>query len=147
MREINTDGLNLLKASEGCRLTAYKDQRGIWTIGYGSAATAHPEICEGMTITQDQAELYLKKDLENFYHLDQYLSEQVNDNQFSALVCLVYNIGLKALKTSTLIKAINDDIKTQIKSQWLSWDHVNGVEDQGLLNRRKAELALYFKLG
>ena len=107
MREINEAGLALLKSFEYCRLTSYQDQRGIWTIGWGSAATAHPEICEGMTITQGQADMYLSQDLQKFYQLYHYLSEAINDNQYSALICLAYNIGLGALKTSGVLKLVN----------------------------------------
>ncbi len=142
MREINAKGLALLKLFESCRLNAYQDQRGIWTIGYGHTG---PEVVQGMSMTQEQCELQLKKDLESFYHLDQYLSEQVNDNQYSALVCLAYNIGLRALKTSTLIKTINEG--EDPTDNWLEWDHTAGVVNQGLRRRRLAELELYHEVG
>lgn len=140
MREINAAGLALLKRFEACKLTSYKDEGGIWTIGYGHTG---PEVTQGMMFTPEQAEMQLKKDLQEFYHLDHYLSEQVNDNQWSALICLAYNIGLGGLKRSTLIRCINDGDIKGIKQNWLSWDHVEGVVSNGLLNRRKAELALF----
>lgn len=138
MREINQKGLNLLKQFEGCRLQSYKDIGGIWTIGYGETG---PTITGGMFINLEQAELMLKKSLEKFYQLDHYLSEDVNDNQYSALVCLAYNIGLRALKTSTLIKKINN--KEKPDKEWLQFNHVNGKVIDGLTRRRKAELELF----
>ena len=32
---INHKGLELVKHFEGCSLSAYKDEAGVWTIGYG----------------------------------------------------------------------------------------------------------------
>lgn len=142
MREINAKGLALLKFFEKCKLLAYRDSGGIWTIGWGHTG---PEVTQGLVWTQKQADDQLQKDLEKFYHLDEYLTEQVNDNQYSALVCLTYNIGLRALKLSTLIKKINNGDSPD--REWLAWSHVNGVVSNGLLRRREAELELYHTIG
>lgn len=142
MRKINDAGFSLLVIFEGCRLNAYLDIGGIPTIGYGHTG---PEVVMGMQFTQDKARMQLEKDLEKFYQLDHYLSEDVNDNQYSALVCLAYNIGLRALKTSTLIKKINN--KEKPDKEWLKWNHVNGKVVEGLTRRRQAELELFNALG
>ena len=47
------DGPTYTQGNEGCRLTAYQDTLGIWTIGYGHTG---PEVCEGLVWTQDQAD-------------------------------------------------------------------------------------------
>lgn len=138
MRKINKRGLDLLKSFESCRLNAYLDIGGIPTIGFGHTG---PEVVIGMAFTLQQADAQLERDLEKFYQLDHYLSEDVNDNQYSALVCLAYNIGLRALKTSTLIKKINN--KEKPDKYWLQWNHVNGKVIDGLTKRRKAELELF----
>lgn len=138
MRKVNSLGLSLIKSFEGCKLEAYQDQKGVWTIGYGCTG---PEVIKGMSINQEQAEMYLQKKLEGFYHLDDYLTHEISDNQYSALICLAFNIGLRALKLSRLLGAVNkgDDVN----ALWLAWSHVNGVENSGLLRRRKAELELF----
>jgi GH24 family phage-related lysozyme (muramidase) len=41
-----------------CRLDAYQDDAGVWTIGYGHIAG----VTEGMTITQAQADAFLWDD-------------------------------------------------------------------------------------
>jgi lysozyme len=47
-----------LKIDEGCRLNAYQDTVGVWTIGYG-----HTEgVGKGDKITQAKAEEYLLED-------------------------------------------------------------------------------------
>lgn len=142
MREINQAGLDLLKSFEKCVLSAYQDSGGIWTIGWGHCG---PEVVEGMTMTQLQADLQLKQDLQKFYHLDDYLSEQVNDNQYSALVCLAYNIGLRALKFSQVLRKVNAGENPD--TEWMGWNHINGVVNVGLTRRREAELELYHALG
>ena len=57
--EISEIGINLIKQCEGCRLKSYKCPAGIWTIGYGHTK----DVKESLTITQEQAEAFLKQDL------------------------------------------------------------------------------------
>ena len=49
--KISDNGLNLIKKFEGCRLTAYQDAVGVWTIGYGTTnayrAITGTTICQG----------------------------------------------------------------------------------------------------
>ena len=58
----STDGINLIKQFEGVRLTAYKaiPEEPYYTIGYGHYGA---DVYQGMTITQTQADAYLKTDL------------------------------------------------------------------------------------
>jgi lysozyme len=141
MREINAAGLALIKSFEKCVLTAYSDEGGIMTIGYGHTG---PEVCEGMVFTPVQAEMQLKKDLEKFYELDQYVSDCINDNQYSALICLAFNVGLRAVRLSQTLKLVNAGESPDI--EWMGFCHVNGEISQGLVNRRSAELKLYHTL-
>lgn len=142
MRKINSKGFTLLTKFEGCRLSAYKDIGGVLTIGYGHTG---PEVVEGMLFTQVQANAQLEKDLEKLYRLDEHLSEQVNDNQYSALICLAFNIGLNSLLKSALIKKVNAGESPD--GEWTKWSHVNGKVVNGLLRRRVAELELYHEIG
>jgi lysozyme len=145
MREINAAGLALLKSFESCRLNSYQDQKGIWTIGYGHSAIIDPTVVQGMTVNQAQADMYLKQDLQKFYQLDHFISELVNDNQYSALICLAFNVGLGTVKLSNTLKLVNAGKSPD--AEWLEFDHVNGVFNPGLRRRREAELELYHKLG
>lgn len=56
------NGINLIKKFERCRLTAYKCPAGVWTIGYGHT----DNVKKGQTITQEQADSYLKSDLKKY---------------------------------------------------------------------------------
>src|SRR5207302_9894190 len=135
---INSAGLALLKKWEGCKLAAYQDLGGVWTIGYGHTG---PEVVQGMVFTPEQAIMQLQKDLEKFYSIDNFISEQVNENQYSALICLCYNVGLRAVRFSQTLKLINEGLTPD--KEWLGFCKVNGAVIQGLLNRRKAEIELY----
>lgn len=141
MRKINNLGLALIKSYEKCKLQSYQDEGGVWTIGYGHTG---PEVCEGMLFNQIQADLQLQKDLETFYVLDHYISEQVNDNQYSALICLAYNVGLRAVRLSQTLKLINEGQNPD--KEWMGFVNVDDKRSQGLVNRRTAELRLYHTL-
>ena len=95
---ISNNGIQLIKQFEGCVLTAYKavSTETYYTIGYGHYGS---DVTEGMTITQEQAEAYLKQDLEKFEgYVNTYVTN-INQNQFDALVSFTYNCGLSNLKT------------------------------------------------
>jgi len=141
--EINEKGLALIKLYEGRRLQAYQDQKGIWTIGYGHTG---PEVQKGLIWGPVEAEQNLMNDLKiKAYPLWDFVTEQVNENQWSALCSLCFNVGLTAVKNSRTLKLVNDGQDPTV--EWLGFSHINGVPNAGLLNRRKAELELYHEIG
>lgn len=145
MRQINADGLALIKKFEGLRLQSYPDPGtggDPWTIGYGSTG---PNVKPGMTITADQAEKLLLNDLVRF---EQGVTQQcpvVTDNQFSALVAFAFNVGLGNLQTSTLRKMHNAGDYAGAAGQFGKWTRAAGKVLPGLIKRRAAESALYSK--
>ncbi len=133
--------LDLIKSFENCKLTAYLDQAGIPTIGYGSTG---PGIELGVTWSQSQANMALVARCNAIGSiLNGCVRPTLTQNEFDALVSLCYNIGQGAFRGSKLLKAINTRDEEGIKQEWLSWDHIKGVVVQGLLNRREAELELF----
>ena len=142
IRPIHAEGLALLKSFEGCKLSAYQDQGGVWTIGYGHTGTvAQP----GATCDQAFADALLEKDLETkAYPAYNNIWIGVSDNQLSAVYVLVFNIGIHAFIQSNTLKLINQ--KADPTTEWLGFSHVNGVVEPGLLRRRQAELDLYKKV-
>lgn len=138
----NQAGIILIKHFEGCVLVAYKDQGGVWTIGWGHTG---PEVHEGLVWSQEQADAMLLQDLwrkaerpVNFM-----VSADLNENQFSALCALVYNIGSGAFGMSTLLRDINSGDFQDAPYQIKRWHHVHGVDNDGLRNRCAAEVALW----
>lgn len=141
-RSINDEGLALIKEFEGLKLTAYCDIGGVWTIGYGCTHC----ISHGMSISVEEAERRLKIDLIRFENgISECVKVPLNDNQFSALVCFSYNVGLQAFKDSHIFRALNMNELSMINDDLLKWDHVNGTEIEGLKRRRQAEADLFSK--
>lgn len=136
--------VDLVKRWEGCKLKAYQDVVGVWTIGYGSTG---PDIKEGLEWTYLQAEERLKKDLQRFEDaVNQCVKTSVTQNEFDALVSWCYNVGPTAVKNSTLIKMLNAGVpRKDVADQLLRWDKAGGRQVFGLTNRRRAERDLFLE--
>ena len=144
-RTINDAGLNIVKNAEGLRLTAYPDPgtHGVpWTIGYGHTRLVRPH----MTITQAQAEVFLHADLFDAESaVSAHVTAPLNDNQFSALVSFVFNLGAGVLVHSSLIRDLNSRIYDHVPADLRQYDHAAGRVMAGLTKRRAAEAALFAK--
>ena len=129
-----------LKDFEGVRLTSYKDSAGIWTIGVGHTRG----VRQNQTITMAQCESLLKGDLlpcENFVNS---IREVNTQGKFDALVDFAFNLGIGALKDSTLLKRIrNKESEVLIKNEFMKWVHANGRVENGLVKRRNWEAMRY----
>ena len=134
-------GIALIKEFEGLRLKAYKCPGGVWTIGYGHTAGVRPE----MVITEAQAEEFLKEDLFSCENAVNNQKLSINQNQFDALVSLIYNIGIGNFQKSTLLrKARVNPNDNSIMDEFLKWVYSKGRVLPGLQRRRLAEMKLYF---
>jgi lysozyme len=135
------NGLALTEQFEGLVLTAYQDQVGVWTIGYGHTG---PGVQSGLTITQDQATQLLEADVARAATcVNRAVTTGINQNQFDALVDFTFNLGCANLLSSTLLKMLNAGDIAGAAQQFLRWDHAGGVQVPGLLLRRQAEMALF----
>lgn len=135
-KKISQSGLELIKAFEGCRLTAYWDVNG-YSIGYGHHAS---DITKGMSITQEVADEFLKKDVEKFEKAVNKLKYDFNQNQFDALVDFAYNCGAGNLLKLT---ANNTRSLKEISHKIPAYNKANGAVLGGLVKRRAAEKQLY----
>lgn len=132
------EGLRLTELFEGDVLTAYQDQRGVWTIGYGHTAGVH----SGQTITQEQAEAFLASDIRAAVEcVNESVTVELTQRQFDALVDFVFNVGEGNFRRSTLLREINERHFPEAVAQFKLWDHCGGVVNAGLLRRRRAEAA------
>lgn len=138
---VSQGGLKILKHYEGCRLEAYQDIVGIWTIGYGDTENVQP----GMVITQAEAEERLRKRLGKDFEpsVRQSLTRVATQYQFDAMVSLAYNIGAIAFANSTLVRLFNAGDSQLAADQFPRWDKAGGKSVKGLRRRRAAERALY----
>lgn len=139
---INKAGLDLIKEFEGLRLNAYADIVGVWTIGYGHTKG----VKKGQKITEAQAEEFLKSDLKWAEEaVSTLVSPPLNENQFAALVSLIFNIGASAFKRSTLLKKLNAGDFHGACMQFKSWSYAGGNFVPGLQRRRLKEMDLFVK--
>lgn len=97
-------------------------------------------------ISEDTGEDYLRHDVYFFERaVDAIIRDDINQNQFDALVSFAYNLGAQALKSSTLAKKVNKNPSDKtIANEFAKWVNAGGKRLAGLVRRRKAESDLYF---
>lgn len=138
----------LLKKFEGCKLKAYRCPANVCTIGYGhTSAAGAPEVTDGMTIKQSEADEILKRDLVKYEQaVVDMVKQPLTQNQFDVLVDFAYNAGIGALQSSTLLKKVNAAQFDDVPAELMKWTKgkIPGKGLQvlpGLLRRRQAESA------
>ena len=133
-------GINLIKSHEGCALTAYLDGGGLPTIAFGhTQGVKLGDIC-----TSDEADAWLKQDLDlTQAQIKHFIPDGLTDQEFSALVSLVYNIGIGNFAASTVLQKIKINDMEAAADAMLMWQKIDGKPSNGLLARRKAERDLF----
>ena len=128
-------GIQILAMREGKRLKAYKDTKGIWTVGVGHTG---PEVVEGLCIDDAQCHSLLHFDVATAEKaINDLVKVPLTQNQFDALVSFVFNVGVEAFKRSTLLKVLNLGNYKEAANQFDRW-HIpieitsrrNGERDQ-----------------
>jgi lysozyme len=138
-------GIALIKQFEKCELISYPDVRGIWTIGWGQTG---PWVTKGLTCTQGQADMWLQQAVDKASAaLTRMIKVPVTQNQFDALVCWAYNIGLGAAASSSAIATLNQGHTDDVPRHMALYDEVTineqRVVNSNLVARRAAESELY----
>lgn len=140
MMQISKAGLDLIKQFEGLYLKAYRCPAGVPTIGYGHTAG----VAMGQTITQQQADDYLRRDVRQFERaVERQVSVPLTQGQFDALVSFAFNLGEGALAQSTLLRLLNAGDYAGAAAQFDRWNKAGGRVLPGLVRRRAAERALF----
>lgn len=166
MRTINQNGIDLIKSFEGIRdgdkltpnFDAYLCPAGYWTIGYGHVVRSggvmlHGKVNEALArraypngLTLLECEQLLQNDLSDYSRaVESFVTVQITDNQFAALVSLAYNIGQGAFSKSTLLKLLNSGKYGDAAGQFEVWNKGGGKVLAGLTRRRIAEKMLFLK--
>lgn len=140
---INERGLRVIRESEGLRLKSYR-LAGQWLIGYGHAGTAK----EGMAITRDEADRLLIADVKDAERaVRELVAVPINENEFSALVSLAYNMGPSAFANTLVLRRLNDGDRAGAADafHYLVAADIGGkrVVLDALKRRRHAERALF----
>ena len=129
-----------IKEFEGCKLQAYQDAAGVWTIGYGHTYN----VRQGDKISQQYADMLLQEDIG---HVERQLIALHDPEvgcwtkaQLDAVVSFTFNLGIQRWRTSTLRRFIQQG-KPQgtIRAEWMHWVYAGGKELPGLVKRRNWE--------
>jgi lysozyme len=131
--------LSFITKEEGSRNKAYKDTKGLWTIGVGHLIKADEQHLITATLSDQEVEDLLKKDLK-------WCSEAVEtsvkvplaQNQFDALYSLCFNIGETAFRKSTVVRKLNENDPKGAADAILMWN-----KPAVLQKRRERERALF----
>ncbi|QBE68646.1 lysozyme [Synechococcus sp. WH 8101] len=142
---LTPEGWTLLKSWEGCELSAYPDPASggaPWTIGYGHTG---PDVVPGLTISQAQAEAWLKQDAAVAADAVDRLLRGVDltSRQRDALISFCFNVGAGALEHSTLRKRLlaGEPAAAVIAEELPRWCKGPNGPVEGLIRRRAAEVA------
>jgi lysozyme len=144
MMRYSKDGLALteqFEAAGGPALVAYRPlPTDRWTLGFGHTAGVE----EGMTCSPEQATQWLLDDVQEAENaVNRLVKIGLTQEEFDALVDLVFNIGVTAFANSTMLRLLNEnDIQGAI-DEFDKWDMSGGKVVAGLLRRRDAEKALF----
>lgn len=140
MGKINVTGKDIVKLYEGLRLEAYLCPAGVPTIGYGHTKG----VSLGMTCTKEQAEEWLEND---FYmarnDVNAVVKVPLTQNQLDALGSFVFNLGVRKLIQSTLLKKLNAGDYSGAAAEFDKWVFAGGKKLNGLVKRRAAEKQLF----
>lgn len=140
--KISKKGIELIKKYEGCKLNAYLCPANVWTIGFGHTSG----VQKGDKCTMVQAEKWLVSDLKKFEkYVENYVTVELNQNMFDALVSFTYNLGGGNLKKSTLLKLLNKGDYFGASNEFSKWCYAGGKKLNGLVKRRNEEKELFLK--
>lgn len=137
--QVSEKGLKLTEDSEGCRLRAYLDTGGVWTIGYGHTEKVRPND----TIDLATAVTLLKHDIEYASSVVNAYALPCTQGQFDALVDFVFNVGPTQFLKSSLLRYHKAGQYDKAAAEFPKWKYDNGRVIKGLVKRRAAEAALY----
>ena len=141
-RTVSDEMVEFIKVREGFSKTAYKDNTQ-WSIGYGTKSE------EGATITKEEAEVALKKELAEVDEaLNNFAASKgltFTQQKHDALVSFTYNCGTGWMSASG--KFYDAVTKGYTGNDFLYaiglWANSASVLNKGLLNRRMAEANVY----
>jgi GH24 family phage-related lysozyme (muramidase) len=136
--KVSNKGLEIIKKYGIAKLKAYKKQRD-WYIGYNHKGAQKGDIC-----TEEEAEEFLKEDLEQYENVLIPVEQDLNQNQFDALVSLMYSTGIVDFKQSLLYKKVclkSSDLS--IPAEFVKLNKVAGKDNLQVTKRRLEEGLLY----
>lgn len=154
---VSDKAIKMIIHHEGLRLKPYRCPAKLWTIGVGHVLypdqgkmainerdgyQLRPE--DNRVFTQEEVNNILKADLKRFEQgVDRYITTQLTQGMFDALVSFSFNVGLGTLQRSTLRMKLNRGDKEGASEELLKYCMAGGKILKGLQNRRIDEKAMF----
>lgn len=134
-------GIEIVKQSEGLRLTAYRCPAGKLTIGYGHTAN----VRQGQRITAKQADNLLNEDYRKAERIvESVVKVPLNAAQKAALTSFTFNLGEANLRLLVCQSGRLNNGNYKSVEIWLpKYVFANGKKLKGLEIRREKELKLW----
>ena len=135
-------GIDLIKKFEGFRATQYLDIAGLPTIGFGHQVLPGEHFG---AISSVEATALLLRDVADKaeYFVNKFVTVELTQNEFDALVSFTYNLGGANFRKSTLLKLLNQGNKEAVPGEMLKWDFAGGHKSDAILQRRRKEAELF----
>lgn len=143
--ELSDNALNVIERFEGFSPKPYPDAQG-FSIGYGHFIKPGESFT---TITRDHARDLLRNDaIIAANAVKTFVKVPLTQNQFDALTSFVYNVGVNAFKTSTLLRKLNAGNYSEAAEQFSIWNKatvpgMGKIVVSALTNRRSGERELF----
>jgi lysozyme len=145
---LDKKGYDLIKEFEGLKLKPYLCSASVPTIGYGSTYYENGKKVKltDAPITKERADELFQIVADDFAkRVLPLVKKPLTQNQFNSIVSFAFNLGVRALQNSTLLRLVNiNPNDANIAKEFLKWNKAGGKLIQGLTNRRIKESALYF---
>jgi lysozyme len=146
--KLDKKGYDLIKEFEGLKLKPYLCSAQVPTIGYGSTYYENGKKVKltDAPITKERADELFQIVADDFAkRVLPLVKKPLTQNQFNSIVSFAFNLGVRALQNSTLLRLVNiNPNDAMIAKEFLKWNKAGGVVVKGLTNRRIKESALYF---
>jgi lysozyme len=137
--KLSQKGADVLILREGKRNKAYRDTKGILTIGVGHTG---PDVKEGLVWNDEKVQDVFMKDVKWAEDaVNKFVTVPLQQHQFDALVSWVFNIGESGFKRSTALKLLNEKLYDMVPAAMEMWN-----KPPEIFPRRRAE-AEQFKSG
>jgi lysozyme len=143
--KVSEEALKMLESLEGFTPILKFDVNG-YAIGFGTHVD--PEKYRGKSVTREEARELMKEHISKVVEpaLRKALQGvKVNQNQWDALVLWTYNVGVRAMEGSTLVKLLKQGKYQEAADEFLRWSNVKGRFSSGLYARRKRERAIFLR--
>ena len=155
--KVSDKAKGVIKHHEGVRQRPYRCPAKLWTIGVGHVLYPEQgamklELRDGFALkdadnrlfSMEEVDAILSADLERFERgVEKFITVQLTQGQFDALVSFSFNVGLGTLQRSTLRqKVLRGDMEVAAQ-EFLKYCMAGGKPLKGLQNRRQDERALF----